>query len=172
MDIIVPIIMLLFIGNACRTKAIAVLAARFSSPADADRHYNAQHPAVAASASHQVPAGGRSHPSLSPSEVFQECKELLSCLQAQEQLHVLCELFAWFDFSQQEPPLFPSNFLELAVQGAQHLHRCGRLNVIYLMAKCLGTMNKSDSLMPARIMPMGLIEYTVNFFSANSIQQV
>ena len=55
-----------------------------------------------------------------------------------------------------------------------HLQQSGRTNVIYSMAKVLGTMRSdgSDSLLPARRMPMGLIEHTVNVFSASSIHQV
>jgi hypothetical protein len=56
----------------------------------------------------------------------------------------------------------------------ENLHRAGRSNVLYLLAKALGTTRPdgSDSLLPISRMPMGLLEYMVNFFTASSIQQV
>ena len=68
----------------------------------------------------------------------------------------------------------PTDFLELAASAAQHVHQCQRSNVIYNLTKALGTMrhDASDSLLPAKRMPMGLIEYAVGFFTASSIQKV
>ena len=52
-------------------------------------------------------------------------------------------------------------FLELAAAAMQHLKSCGRANVLYNLAKAIGTMRDdlSDSLLPANRMPMGLIEH-------------
>jgi len=59
----------------------------------------------------------------------------------------------------------PSDFLELAVVGMKYLQDCNHTNVIYRFAKVIGTMrdDKSDSLLPVKRMPIGLIEYSVNF---------
>ena len=66
----------------------------------------------------------------------------------------------------------PGDFLELAVAAMQHLKSCGRANVLYNFAKAIGTMreDKSDSLLPAKRMPMGLIEHCVNFFTSTHVQ--
>lgn len=66
----------------------------------------------------------------------------------------------------------PGDFLELAVAAMQHLKSCGRANVLYNFAKVIGTMreDKSDSLLPAKRMPMGLIEHCVNFFASTHVQ--
>ena len=71
-------------------------------------------------------------------------------------------------------PTVPPDFLQLVASGMQHLHGAGRSNAIYLLAKALGTLRSdgSDSLMPAKRMPMGLIEYTINFFTTSSVQKV
>ena len=56
----------------------------------------------------------------------------------------------------------------------EHLKACGRSNVLYNLAKVLGTKREdnSDTLLPAKRMPMmGLIEHCVNFF-CSSQQQV
>ena len=95
-------------------------------------------------------------------------------LSSQEQLRVVSVLYSEFVNSQDHPAAVPADFLQLAFSAACHLHDSGRSDVIYLIAKGLGTMrlDKSDSLFPARRMPTGLIEYAANFFSVNSIQQV
>ena len=68
----------------------------------------------------------------------------------------------------------PKDFLNVTVEGIRHLNRNGRSNVIYLLAKALGTMRSdgSDSLLPTKRMPMGLIEHIVNFFTVDAINKV
>lgn len=68
----------------------------------------------------------------------------------------------------------PSDFLLLTVEGMKHLRANGRSNVIYKLAKGLGTMRSdgSDSLFPVKRMPMGLIEYNTTFFTSRTINQV
>ena len=101
------------------------------------------------------------------------CQEALAGLPPSEQVAVLSELFSAYlrhcNLQAVEP-----EFLELAARGMQHLHEKGRTNVIYSMVKAVGTMHSdgSDSLLPAERMPMGLIEYAVNFFTASSVQKV
>lgn len=92
-------------------------------------------------------------------------------LNSHEQLHVISILYS---SSQQHPSSVPADFLELAFNALCHLHDCGRSDILYLMAKGLGTMRRdeSDSLLPAKRMPIGLNEYAANFFTAHSIQQV
>jgi len=52
-----------------------------------------------------------------------------------------------------------------------HWTDCARSNLIYLLAKSLGTVrsDNSDFLLPAKRMPMGLIEYCVNFFNTRGM---
>ena len=66
----------------------------------------------------------------------------------------------------------PDDFLELAAAAMQHLKSCGRANVVYNLAKAIGTMREdlSDSLLPAKRMPIGLIEHCVNFFCSTRQQ--
>ena len=68
----------------------------------------------------------------------------------------------------------PSHFLEFANHAMHRLKEHGRLNLIYQLARCVGTMRAdgSDSLLHVKRMPTGLIEYVVNFFNADVVQQV
>ncbi|XP_065893244.1 uncharacterized protein [Dysidea avara] len=55
-----------------------------------------------------------------------------------------------------------------------HLKECKQSSVICSLARSLGTLrpDESDSLLPAKRMPMGLIEYCINFFNSSSVQHV
>ena len=66
------------------------------------------------------------------------------------------------------------DFLQLVLQSCQHLQKYGRSNVLDGLARAIGRMRPdgSDSRLPVSRMPMGLIEYLVNFFNADSYQKV
>jgi hypothetical protein len=102
------------------------------------------------------------------------CQQALVALHAPEQVAVLSELFAAYLRQHCNVRAVPSDFLELVARGMQHLRQKGRTNVIYSMAKAVGTMRSdgSDSLLPTARMPMGLIEYAVNFYTVSSVQKV
>ena len=89
-----------------------------------------------------------------------------------EQLQQICTMFHNYAIS--SGLSIPPDFLPLSLKAFAHLKSSGRTNVLYNMSKCLGTMrtDNSDSLLPAKQMPMGLLEHTVNFFSASSAEQV
>ena len=55
-----------------------------------------------------------------------------------------------------------------------YLKNCNQTNVAYGLAKVIGTLrpDKTDSLMPTKRMPMGLVEYLVQFFSADNLTKV
>jgi len=51
---------------------------------------------------------------------------------------------------------------------------CGQSNVVYGLAKAIGTerADKSDSRLPAKRMPMRSLEHMVNFYNADSYTKV
>lgn len=69
---------------------------------------------------------------------------------------------------------FPTDFLVLSITAAEHLKKGGRGNVLYLLAKALGTKRPdgTDTLLPIKRLPMGMIEHCANFFNATSVTQV
>lgn len=68
----------------------------------------------------------------------------------------------------------PDDFLRLCLKAMERLKEVGRFNVVYGLVRGLGTMREdnSDSRLPALRMPMGLLEYAISFYSANTINQV
>ena len=63
----------------------------------------------------------------------------------------------------------PSDYLSLSIKAMRNLKAAGRLNVVYGLAKALGTKrdDQSDTLLPCKRMPMGLIEFCVQFFTSS-----
>ena len=60
----------------------------------------------------------------------------------------------------------PQDFLDLALKGMIQLQENGKHNVIYDLCKGLGTPRPDgdDSHFPTKRMPMGLLQYMVQFF--------
>lgn len=68
----------------------------------------------------------------------------------------------------------PSDYLIYSGAAMVHLASNKRSNVLYSLAKGLGTLrkDKKDSLFPVQRMPMGLVEYAANFYIAGDVNQV
>lgn len=168
----------ILVGTSCRTKATKVLAKRFRTPADAEKHYlelSAPQPQVQLpDTSSCVPPPAPPPEQMTTAEITSYCHQALVPLQPEAHLEILSELFLIYLRENSEVRSVPRDFLELVVQGMRHLGEAGRSNIIYSLAKAVGTMRPdgSDSLLPTKNMPMGLIEYAVNLFTASSIQKV
>ena len=108
------------------------------------------------------------------SNIVDTCRSSLAPLQPFEKLNALSQMFSAIVESNFHVRNIPVDFLRLAAEGMQNLHTAGRSNTIYLLTKALGTKraDESDTLLPLKRMPMGLIEYTAAFFTASSVQKV
>ena len=77
-----------------------------------------------------------------------------------QQLTLISELFRLYCVEQSDisPPI---DFLELSILVMKHLHSCGRSNVLYHLAKALGTVRngENESLIPVRRIPLELTEH-------------
>ena len=100
-------------------------------------------------------------------------QELLADLPAADQLHIIATLFSSYGCEHHNISI-PVDFLQLTLNGSRHLQQCGRSNIIYGLAKGTGSMRDdgSDSRLPAKRMPMGMLEYTINFFIAAHMTKV
>ena len=90
-----------------------------------------------------------------------------------EELQFISQLFAQYAIST-HGILIPNDFLQLSLCAMKQLNTTGRSNVVYNLVKCIGTMRPGEesSRLPVDRMPMGLLEYCVNFFSSSNLQQV
>ena len=163
----------------------ATLAKQFVSPVAAEEHYRLQNemgvqPTPLLEVENFSSTVGSitqmQHSHIQELDAAADSQEALAPLEADDQLDILSDMFSRFlkqRFQTKVPP-GTGDFLKLVVQGIERLHASGRTNVIYLLAKALGTTlsDGSDSLLPTSRMPMGLVEYIVSFFTASSVQQV
>ena len=99
--------------------------------------------------------------------------DMLNWLPTESHLPVISELFSTcvsllFKLS------VPKDFLCLAANAMVQLSNGRRSNVLYNLAKGIGTLrsDKKDSRFPINRMPMGLVEYTAQFFAYDNLQQV
>ena len=98
---------------------------------------------------------------------------MFSQLPAELQLTVLSELFSSY-LSKMFSLTVPEDFLFYATNAMLRLSDGGRTNVLYNLAKGIGTLrpDKKDSRFPIKQMPMGLVEYIAQFFAVDNLQQV
>lgn len=90
-----------------------------------------------------------------------------------ELIRVISSLFQQYALTKYDVHV-PADFLQLSLIAIRHLNQCGRSNVVYGVAKAIGTMRPdgSDSRLPARRMPMGMLEYMVKFYNSNTYVKV
>ena len=104
-----------------------------------------------------------------PSVLVQVFNQLL----IDTQLNVLSKLFSVY--ASTKINLFvPDDCIILAAKAMVQLESSNQSNVIYNLAKTIGTIreDKSDSRLSTKQMPMGLIEYIANLFAADTVQSV
>lgn len=104
---------------------------------------------------------------------FQSFKSKFQVLTSTDQLTLLNELLnehatAFHKLS------MPDDFLHLSLMSMQHLDSFGKVNVLYELAKGLGTLrpNSTEPVFPISRMPFGLLQYIVTFFNSKSGNQV
>lgn len=155
----------MFIGSACRNKVLNTLRKKFKSPKDAEAYYFPIKLTAPEPVSFEVSITPTLLPNLSNVPSFG--------LESNQQLQMISELYQKFCTEHSDISL-PDDFLQFGLSAMVHLKSCGRSNVLYKLAKALGTMrsDQSDSLFPAKRMPMGLIEYCANFFCSSTPREV
>jgi len=89
------------------------------------------------------------------------CWKLIETLPPNQECEVLSSLFDLY-FQRSTILRYVRNFIQFSVNGMNHLKQCNCSNY-YLLSKSLDnlTPDGSDSLLPAKKMPMGLIKMDV-----------
>jgi len=91
-------------------------------------------------------------------------------LSADLKLEILSKLFTLSNFCL----LVPDDFLSCAAEAMVKLKSSECSNVLYNLAKGIGTprADNSNSRFPIDCMPMGSVEYTASFYASNDLQKV
>ena len=171
-------------GGGCRARVVMKLQRRFNSPQVAIGSFQEFDLVEGAM---NVPAGANYSPLTIESTVnvsaldVERCTpssggsieisksdplfEHIASLSGEEQVDLISELLT-LCASQQYGLSVPVDFIKLSLRGMQRLNDAGRFNVIYGLAKGLGTDRPDGSgpCFPTSRMPMGLLQYIVQFF--------
>ena len=93
------------------------------------------------------------------------CLQLLTQLPPDDQLKAISAIFVQFARSDGITGI-QEEFLTLCLAAMYHLQKSGHSNILHNLACGLGSErpDDSDSLFPAKKMPMGLVEHAVAFF--------
>ena len=147
---------------SCRLKVLTRLIKQFRDPAEALTSLEY------ARKSHSLPPvlhyrDASTQANFCTDDIKSQMRTLLSMLPESQQPCDLIQLLA--------PSSIPHKFIAQSLVSMQRLQQAGRSNILAGLAKALGTMlpNDQDSLMPISQMPVGLIEYAVNFFTSKKV---
>ena len=173
--------LLLHVGEACRLRIQSKFAKNFRTPIQAERHYFGMDTAeeeeiadVKVSTATQTSERDTLPPITENPASFISCtQEALEKYPRSLQIQLitsLCQKYAEKEYD----ITIPEDFLTLFLKASQHLKSCHRSNIVYGLAKALGTMrsDKSDSRLPAKRMPTRLLKYTIKFFNADNVLDV
>ena len=159
---------------ACRAQVSTKLSSKFATPEDALRFYQAplesRHSPAPAPVLHKRSSSTQTDGSVRHDHILSSMKCLLDSLPSSERASIINDLMQ----SLSSDLHVPSDFVSSSLACMERLKKCGRSNLLYGLAKALGTMRPdgSDSLMPMAHMPVGLIEYAASFFTSDSMYQV
>lgn len=182
------------VGGGCRCRVAIVLAKRFPDPLQAEKHFGNDPPVPADSGSpiseespsEQPPAEVESTGSppsseelcLSPLPVevidtMQVAITQFNRLPSAQKVHFLSEMLKMYAESSSDLTV-PEDYLHLSLEAMKRLKDSNHINVLYELAKGLGTTRPdgSDSYFPTKRMPMGMLQYMVLFFNSKAGQQV
>lgn len=171
----------MLIGMACRNKVVRWLAVHFKTPADADVHYfgRSEESAVEVATesvqqlSLSAPATSSTGTQTTEQDIAKVIRELMKRLDEHEQLKTISEVFHAYVLVNHSVNI-PEDFLGVASQAMAQLKRHNRSNVLYNLAKSMGTLqpDSDNPYFPMTRMPMGLVEYISDFFVSDEIRQV
>ena len=171
----------LLVASACRSKVVGDLKKRYKTPKDAEKVFFQDSQAAVTQDLEAHPAQSTQPSSTSCSEsgtqsdALEPCafKYLFGQLSGDVRLAVLSELFVKFAKDELNISV-PEDFLLYAAEAMMQLNANGRGNILYKLAKGIGTLREDgqESRFPIKRMPMGLIEYSADFFAADNLQSL
>ena len=180
---------------ACRYKVVGWLKKRFSTPAEADQFYFGRAPAtpygcdVATQTLSFTADGTQMALQMVQTQFSTGTAPVSMCVEETvptESVSTLLNDHRYDDALEIVPKMsvkiallkhgvhLPSDYLHMSLEAILQLKESERPNVLYDLAKGLGTLraDHSDVLFPRRRMPMGLLQYMTGFFLAEDKNQV
>ena len=161
-------------GKACRFKVTGWLAKKYKTPRAAEAHYC--QPDTSSVSTHTCTSVHKETASASVQTDDMDIAalaHLFNALPVNDQMRVLSNLFSVHMLNSFGINV-PDDFLSYAANAKFQLRHGQRTNVLYNLAKGIGTIraDNSDSRFPTKRIPMGLIEYTASFFACDDLHKV
>jgi hypothetical protein len=102
------------------------------------------------------------------------CMEWFQQLSSQEQMEFIASLYQYYASVCYPGLRVAYTFLEVSLKAMAQLQKSGRSNILFGLANGLGTQRTScpDSLIPTSRMPMGLLEYVINFYQSSKVNSL
>ena len=169
---------------ACRARVSVKLCRQFSAPEEADVYFQKE-----LGRSRDVPLTEMEHSGLQGAQlnhhsiatqteqgaknIVDETLSLISTLPEAEHFNAVGRLLKDVVRMHGLGIVIPDDFLSKSISAMQNLRASDRHNILYGLAVGLGTTrpDKSDSLIPTKRMPMGLLEYLTKFFTSTHLSQ-
>ena len=159
---------------ACRFKVTGWLAKKYETPRAAKTHYCEPDKSSVSiencTSTHKATASASVQTDKVDVSVL---THLFTTLPADDQINVLSKLYSVYMLNNCNIDV-PEDFISYASNAMSQLRHSRRTNVLYNLAKGIGTLQEdnSDSRLPTKRMPMGLIEYTASFFANDDLHKV
>lgn len=99
---------------------------------------------------------------------------LMTALPEEQQFHMVTRILQVLAARSHPSAHVPDDFIKLCLISMERLKQLGKYDIVYGLVRGLGIMREddSDSHLPALRMPMGMLEYIISFFQAESINKV
>ena len=178
---IVICIYYVFLGSACCTRVVRYLHQLYPTPKDAEKDLlvdkeNAPQVPDSTDSVTLVPDGTHVD-DLSATLIRDVPVSRTSCidwfhqLSPLDQMELITSLYQHHVSMHHSGLHVPPNFLELSLKAMSQLKKSGRSNILFGLAKGLGLQRDdgSGSLIPTNRMPMGLLEYVINFYQSSKV---
>lgn len=157
-----------FAGKTCRFKVTGWLAKKFKTPKAAEAHYcMPDTSAVSAHTCASIHKAATVSANVQTDDVnVSTITDLFNTLPVDDQMEVLSKLFSVYMLNSFCINV-PEDFISYAANAMSELRLDQHTNILYNLAKGIGTLrpDSSDSRFPIKRMPMGLIEYSESFLS-------
>ena len=168
----------LFLGSACRFKVIGWLAKKYKTPKEAESLFHSSSTQLNSSSLNNVSCVKKCKKAMCASTQTDDMDmtTIVHCydkLSADLKMEMLSKLFISYMLSN-FCLLVPDDFLSYTAKAMVKLKGSERTNVLYNLAKGIGTprVDNSGSRFPTDRMPMGLVEYTASFYANDDLQKV
>ena len=151
---------------------VAKLSKKFGTPEEALRFYSTPSQLRVMPAQVQPKQETATQTDADASDALCTIKSLLDGYPVSEQLLIINQLVQSLAPS---GVCVPDDFVSLSLASMTRLHQHGRSNIVYDLAQVLSTRSadgSDDFRMSLSRMPIGLLEYTISFFAADSINEV